>query len=531
VNLVATASGGHPHYAALIAVGLLAFAGYVLYSYLKAHNRIPWANAVPTAPAFVRDPYARHGDIRHLLTTTPTPGRVTYARFDARHYLETRDGDSLLVIGGPGSGKTTGVLGPAVRAWEGPAMIVSTKPDLMAETAPTRPHSFVVELDATESQLQILGWSPLDAIREVLQTLGPDQAWTESIQTADAMTASLTYGDAAGSTFWRTATAGALAPLLHAASITSATDVPDLIAWIKRSDFTTPLTILKAHRADQASHTLTGLTNNDPGMQSRITTSLRVTLQPYDDPNVLASTTMRGRFRPSMLLDPARPRASLYLLSDARSQRRHAPYFLALLDEVTRFWHETAGELSPRSSGPRDVPPDRRLLLAFDDAATIAAIPDLDMVASNGANDGITVALSAKDLDPLRASLGDQTANAVINNFRTRVLTRGLNDTATLQLVNELIGQVDTWNDPVSPSTRDGERRSSTARRNLLSIAELRELPTLSAVVVTGSEAPIRAQLLDRTDFTTTPPRSTQVSSSNPLPSALPEPRWPFQPR
>jgi type IV secretion system protein VirD4 len=177
------------------------------------------------------------------------------------------------------------------------------------------------------------------------------------------------------------------------------------------------------------------------------------------------------------------------------------------------------------------VPPDRRLLLAFDDAATIAAIPDLDMVASNGANDGITVALSAKDLDPLRASLGDQTANAVINNFRTRVLTRGLNDTATLQLVNELIGQVDTWNDPVSPSTRDGERRSSTARRNLLSIAELRELPTLSAVVVTGSEAPIRAQLLDRTDFTTTPPRSTQVSSSNPLPSALPEPRWPFQPR
>jgi type IV secretion system protein VirD4 len=521
---VAAASDGSPNYAGLIVLGLVIFAGYVLYAYLKAHNRLPWASAAPAAGGFVRDPYARPGEIRHLMTTTPKPGRIPYARVDARHYLQTRDGESLLVIGGAGSGKTTGVLGPAVRAWDGPAVVVSTKPDLMAETASHRPHSFLVEPGASESQLPILGWSPLDAVREALQTLGPDQAWAESIRTADAMTAGVAFGDATESTFWRSATAGALAPLLYAASINPATDLPDLIGWVKRNEFTIPLSLLEKHRAgDQASYLLTGLASDDTSTQSRIAANLGVALQAYDDPVALASATLRGRFRPTMLLDPARPRATLYVLSDATTQRRNAPYFLALVDEVTRCWHQRARELTTVGSGSRQVPPERRLLLVFDDAGKAAALPDLDAFAAAGADDGITLALGAQDLTALRASLGEQKANAVVTNCRTRVLTRGMSDAATLQRVNELIGpaEIETSGAPGSPTTW----------RDVITVAELRELAPNRAIVVTGSEPLIRARLLDRTDFATAPARGDEVSASNVLPAPLPEQRWPFEPR
>jgi hypothetical protein len=171
---VAAAAGGHPHYTALIVLGGVLFAGYVLYAYLKAHDRLPFTQTLLSTPAFLRDPYARVRDIRHLLAAAPTPGRITYARVDDRHYLQTRDGDSLLVLGGAGSGKTTGVLAPAARAWAGPAVLVSTTPDLMAETAASRPHAFLVAPGVTDFDLPVLGWSPLDAVRDAFSALGPE---------------------------------------------------------------------------------------------------------------------------------------------------------------------------------------------------------------------------------------------------------------------------------------------------------------------------------------------------------------------
>lgn len=522
MTLAGTASTDHPHYFALVAIALLVFAGYVLYAYLKAHDHLPRQQTRASAPTFLRDPYARAADIRRLLATKPTPGRITYARVDDRRYLQTRDGESLLVIGGAGSGKTNGVLAPAVRAWVGPAVVVATKADIVAETEFSRPHAFLVQPGATDSTLPILGWSPLDAIRDALQAHGPDAGWAESVRTADAMTAG--GPEHAGDGFATVAAAQALAPLLHAAAVTSSADMGDVLAWVKRSEFSTPLTMLQEHAlVEQATFALTGLVNKDPRTRSRIMTNLDAAIHAYDDPQVLAATTTRGRFRPAMLLDPAYPTSTLYVLSDPLTQARTAPFYRALLDEVTRVWcQRAAGHAATRLP----VPPEQRLLLIFDDAVDIAALPHLDELASHGGDHGVAIALGLRDLAPLRTGLGEQIADAVVRSCRTRVITSGMSDAPTLKLVNDLIGPAD-----VAPTALTTEAAPpSTARREVLTVAELRGLDPGQAVVVTGAEPPIRARLLDRSDFAAASDGET-VAAVGPYPSPLPERRWPFQAR
>ncbi len=524
------AASAHPNWGVLIAIGIICFAGYVFYNYLKANDRLPWTQALLLTPTFLRDPFAKARDVRPLLATSPTPGRLTYARVDEHNYLETQEGDSLLVIGGAGSGKTTGVLAPAARAWAGPAVLVSTTPDLMAETVASRPHAFLVAPGLADFDLPVLGWSPLDAVRDALNANGPDAAWAEAVRTANAMTGLGGNGPDDGE-FWSVAAAQTLAPLLVAATTAPGADLSDLIGWVKAGEFAAPLAVLRDHRAaEPATLALTGLAGRDNAVRSRILTSLDVALHAYDDPRIVAAATMRGRFRPAMLVDPGRPGATLYLLSDSLSQARFAPVFAALLNEVIRFWSDRANEIVTRRGTSPDrltVAPEQRLLLVVDDAADIAIRAEVDALASGGAEHGVVLALGLPDLAPLRERLGEQRADAIVRNCHTRVLTRGLADLDTLQRVNELIGPADAQATSLSSSGRT----LSTIPRDVLSIAELRELRPGRAVVLTGTHRPVHAYLLDRSDFAPAPPTEDEDAANGGYPAPMPERRWPFEPR
>jgi type IV secretory pathway TraG/TraD family ATPase VirD4 len=223
-----------------------------------------------------------------------------------------------------------------------------------------------------------------------------------------------------------------------------------------------------------------------------------------------------------MLLDPAYPTSTLYVLSDPLTQARTAPFYRALLDEVTRFWYAHAAS---QGASRRSVPPEQRLLLVFDDAAHVAALPHLDELAANGGDHGVVLALGLRDLASLRTRLGGDTAEAVVNNCLARVITGGMADATTLKLVNDLVGPAE-----VQTSLTTEEPAVSTAHREVLTAAELRDLAPGRAVVVTGTEPPIRAQLLDQSDFAT-PADAEPVSAVGWYPSPMPEKRWPFQPR
>ena len=90
-----------------------------------------------------------------------------------------------------------------------------------------------------------------------------------------------------------------------------------------------------------------------------------------------------------------------------------------------------------RSLGEYGGPP---VLLALDEVANIAPIPDLPAMVSEGGGQGLLVLACLQDLSQARARWGGA-ADGFLSLFGTTVVLPGIADTKTLSDLSELAGQ------------------------------------------------------------------------------------------
>jgi len=57
-----------------------------------------------------------------------------------RHRVAAPEGESVLVLGGAGAGKSAALCVPAIEEWDGPVVAISRKTDLVEVTAGVRQH-------------------------------------------------------------------------------------------------------------------------------------------------------------------------------------------------------------------------------------------------------------------------------------------------------------------------------------------------------------------------------------------------------
>ncbi|HUA89405.1 MAG TPA: type IV secretory system conjugative DNA transfer family protein, partial [Steroidobacteraceae bacterium] len=155
--------------------------------------------------------WASDGELGQLRTDGPQPGRVMLGEHSGR-LIATERRTSVLVVGPAQSGKSTGVIVPAVLQWQGPVLSTSVKADVVHDTHHARSQlGEVLIFDPTSSTgLEHTPWSPVSASR----------TWAGARRTAANL---LGVGDSGSAhstdeTFWRPAGARYLAPLLLAAA-------------------------------------------------------------------------------------------------------------------------------------------------------------------------------------------------------------------------------------------------------------------------------------------------------------------------
>jgi len=426
--------------------------------------------------------WATRRDVPGLVVEAPSAGRLTLGTARGR-LLAAERGHSVLVVGPTQSRKTSGFAVPAILEWQGPVLAASVKSDLARNTLMwRRRHGRVWVYDPSASTgLSHASWSPLQS----------SMTWEGARRTAASLTevarsspGSLTDGD-----FWYATAAKLLAPLLLAAATSNRT-MADVVRWVDVQEVEEVFEALTAAGARSALQAMQAAWGRDERQRSAVYTTAETVVEVFADPAVAANESTGTTAGPGDRIDPIRlpdGNDTLYLCAPAHDQRRLRPLFATLVTQVI----EAAYERSGRQGEPLDPP----LLVVLDEAANVAPLAELDVLASTAAGHGVQLVTVWQDLAQLQARYGTR-AGSVVNNHRVKVFLSGIADPGTLEHASTLIGETElrSWT-----TTVDGygatSLTDSPALRRLAPADSLRRIPPGDAVVVSGHLAPIRLRL------------------------------------
>ena len=362
---------------------------------------------------------------------------------------------------------------PAILEWDGPVLAVSVKTDLLRDTIDARRERGAVQLfdPASSTGLESSSWTPLAGCT----------TWAGARRTAAWLAEGaapnkrgLSDGD-----FWYAAATKLLAPVLFAAASERKT-MEQVVKWIDTLEEAEVRDALKKTKVQHAIDAFEASVARDDRQASSIYTTAETILEAYADPGVLVHSRS-AEVRVADLFD--RRQRTLYLSATVREQRRLRPVFVALIESVL----EEAYRRSAATGKPLDPP----LLVVLDEAANIAPLPDLDVIAATGAGHGVQLVTVFQDLAQAHDRWGSDRADTIVNNHRARIVAGGSADARTLEYVSRLIGDAEVGQE--SSTTGESGRRShssSSTYRPLAPGHAVREAKPGSCLLLYGSIRP-----------------------------------------
>ena len=415
----------------------------------------------------VRDAADQHG------------GGVYLGAVDRGGWRHARPERAVLLLGPPRSGKTTGVIIPALLSHTGPAVSTSTKPDVARATRRARSREGQTWVfDPTGAGHPAGGvplrWSPIQSAL----------AWDGALLVARAMTTNIGVGTTDRS-HWANRAQALLAPLLHAAAVHDK-DMEQVVGWVLGHDLEPAGILLEDERCSRlAFNTLLGLHNTEDRERSSIFSAAADALQAYT-----SETALKAARDPNF--DPAgfvRSADTIYIHAPAEEQVAVAPVVCGLLAEIRRqtYRAHSTGQLSGGG-----------MLFALDEVANIAPLEELPQIASEGGGQGLILLAALQDLSQARRRWGQQ-ADGFLTLFGTKLILPGIADPRTLDAISTMLGEYDrqvvsqTRTSPSVLSTLAGARNApqhgttvSTQRTRLLSPGEIANIPTGYALHLDG---------------------------------------------
>lgn len=369
--------------------------------------------------------WAGKGDLRDLRLGEPKRGRLVLGK-QGKHLLATVGQASVAVVGPSRiSNKTTGFTIPAVLEWDGPVVVTSVKSDLLLATRARR--------ERMGGKTMIFDPTGVTGQGSVQATpLSGCGSWRGAMRIAHLLSSSARSGSdgLTDSEFWHAAAEKLLSPLLFAAAA-SGGQMADVIGWLNDGPAAEPKVreILTETGCEEALSAWRANWNREERQRSSIYTTAETILAAFADPRVL-EVTMRADYTPADLLDGKAN--TLYLCAPAHEQERLRGLFAAMLSELVGVVYES----SAQTGKPIDPP----LLIASDETANTAPLPEIDVVASTGAGQGIQLLSVFQDFAQVEARWGKR-AGTILNNHQAKVFATGISDPQTLNYIRSVVGE------------------------------------------------------------------------------------------
>ena len=325
----------------------------------------------------------------------------------------------VLVLGPPRSGKTSRLVVPALRRHKGPAVVTSTKADILKATAAARsalgrgwywdPSGATV----VPAGIEPLTWSPVSDC----------DTWDQAVARAHSLATAARPQQTGHDSHWIERAQALLAVLLHASAL-SGGDLATLLSWLHRRELLGAAVALEENGSRRASDILQGIGHTEARELSGIFSTADSILAAYRSDAALHSTR-HPAFDPDAF---AASKDTLYLVSPAATQAVHASLVVALLDQIRTAVYRW-----------RPGPP---MLFALDEVANIAPLPDLPSTLAEGGSQGLVVMACLQDLSQARARW-DKAADGFLTLFTHKLILPGIADITTLKAISALAGEVD----------------------------------------------------------------------------------------
>jgi len=362
--------------------------------------------------------------VRHALhparRSPPRPAPAgLYLGWGTKGPVRAQPDQHVLVIGPPRSGKTSRLLAFAVLSHAGPAVVTSTKPDVLALTASARGRLGRIWLWDPSGTTPVpqgaeeLRWSPLVGC----------EVWDQAVQRAHSIAAASRPNQSAHDVHWVERAQALLAPLLHAAALVEG-DLAGVLSWLHRRELVAPISILNDHGSRLAANLLDGIAHTDSRELSGIFSTADGLLATYRTDAALGA----ARFPNFDVGGFASSTDTIYICAPSMSQALHAPLVVCLLDQIRTAVYRASYS-----------PP---MFFALDEVAHIAPLPDLASTIAEGGSQGLVVMACLQDLSQARARWGSS-ADGFLTLFTHKLVLPGVADLATLKAISALAGEMD----------------------------------------------------------------------------------------
>ena len=379
-----------------------------------------------------------------------------------------RPEDAVLVLGPPRSGKTSSLVVPNVAIGRGAVVSTSTKTDVLEATLDARRAMGTCWLFDPTGKLapppgvERLRWSPLAEADD----------WEAALRVARVTVGAARPDDR--DPHWKERAESVLAVLLHAAARAGGS-MSDVVSWINRRDERPALAQLAVDGSPLAAEHLAGVMASEPRELSGVWSTVSSIVSCYRSAASLESASP-ANFAPVRF---AASTDTVYICAAGIDQATVAPVISALVSTIVNARYEA-------NRGDRSLPP---MLLALDEVANIAPLPELPSIVAEGGGQGVLMLACLQDLSQARRRWGPQ-ADGFLTLFGGKVLLPGVSDPATLRAVSEMCGEVEAR----SPSGGwAGGRMSlgwSGRPRRRLPSDRIREGKPGAALVIEGASPP-----------------------------------------
>ncbi len=364
--------------------------------------------------------FGRFRTVRELIVPGPSADRIIVGHIGRpRALVAVSNNMQMAVLAAPRTGKSSGLVIPALLEHEGPAVTTSVRTDVVEHT-----------IDRRRRLGRVWVWDPFGRDTDAWDLLQGCEDWEHALLVARWLGHARKVGEGINQDYFDEEAEGLVAPYLHAAALTPDITASGVYRWILDRDDKTADGILRDVGADDARERLQAVYAYTERQRDGIIGTAAVQLKAYGHPAAGRTARRAEGVTPEALFDGAN---TLYIVAGRDHQQLLAPLVVTMVSSLL-FWLSERENRTGKGLAPQ-------ALFALDETASIAPIQDLPQILATSLGSGVRFLTVWHSVAQIRRHFGVDAAAEILALSQAKVFMGSITDQFTRQEIIELLGQ------------------------------------------------------------------------------------------